>query len=205
MRVSDETPPGAPLKPIGGFIGLEAPAGPPKRPADFGGPHRLHFWNARAALAHLLAVLGVRRVWMPAYVCVEAAAAAAQAGRQVLFYRVGPDLLPDGQGLTRDLRAGDAVLGVDYFGARAGTLPDLARRFTDVTWIQDRAQALWPDPTPWGTHVLYSPRKVVGAPDGGVLVSLDGPVPPPEWSPGLDRSLLEPSRMRAEDPLGLRN
>jgi hypothetical protein len=205
MRGSDETAPGAPLKPIGGFIGLESPAGPPAGAADFGGPHRLHFWNARAALAHLLAVLDARRVWMPAYICVEAAAAAAQAGRQVMFYPVGADLVPDGQALARDLRAGDAVLGVDYFGARAGTLPDLARRFTDVIWIQDRAQALWPDPTPWGTHVLYSPRKVVGAPDGGVLVSRDGPAPPPEWSPDLDQSRLEPSSMRAEDPLGLRN
>ena len=205
MPSSDETPAGAPRKPIGGFIGLESPAGPAARATDFGGPHRLHFWNARAALAHLLAALDVRRVWMPAYICVEAALAAAENGRQVMFYSVGADLTPCGQALARDLRAGDAVLGVDYFGARAETLPELAQRFADVTWIQDRAQALWPDPAPWGTHVLYSPRKVVGAPDGGVLVSRDAPLPAPHWAPDLDQSRLEPSRMRAADPLGLSN
>jgi hypothetical protein len=118
---------------------------------------------------------------------------------------VGATLSPDGQVLAGGLRKGDAVLGVDYFGVRSETLPELARRFADAVWIQDRAQALWPDPEPWGDHVLYSPRKVVGAPDGGVLVSRDGPLPAPEWSPDEDDGRLEPSRMRADDPLGLRN
>ena len=196
---------GAPLKPIGGFFGLEAQAGAPGRAADFGGTHRLDFWNARAALAHLLAVLGARRVWLPAYICAEAAGAAAQDGRDVGFYPVGGDLVPDGQVLARQLRAGDAVLGVDYFGARSPTLPELAPRFRDVTWIQDRAQALWPDPAPWGDYILYSLRKVVGAPDGGVLVSRGGRVRPPRWSADTDTSRLEPSRLRAKDPLGLDN
>lgn len=195
----------APLKPIGGFFGLEMPTGPPGPGADFGGAHRLRFWNARSALAHLLGAVGAQRVWMPAYICVEAAAAAAQDGREALFYPVGANLIPDGQALAQDLRAGDAVLGVDYFGVRSDTLPDLARRLADVTWIQDRAQALWPDPAPWGSHVLYSPRKVVGAPDGGLLVSRDGQLPPPAWAPDLDQSRLEPSRMRGDDPQGLHN
>jgi hypothetical protein len=196
---------GAPLKPIGGFFGLDAQAGAPGQAADFGGAHRLDFWNARAALAHLLAVLGTRRVWLPAYVCDEVAGAAARDGREVGFYPVGGDLVPDGQTLARELRAGDAVLGVDYFGARSLTLPELAPRFRDVTWIQDRAQALWPDPAPWGDYIIYSLRKVVGAPDGGVLVSRGGRVPPPRWSADIDTSRLEPGRLRAADPLGLDN
>ena len=195
----------APLKPIGGFFGMEPPVRLPGPAADFGGPHQLHFWNARSALAHLLATVGARRVWMPAYICVEAASAAAGDGREVAFYSVGRDLTPDGPRLAAELRAGDAVLGVDYFGTRAETLPELAPRFPNVTWIQDRAQALWPDPAPWGDHVLYSPRKLVGVPDGGVLVSRGGPVSPPHWAPDLDQSRLEPARLRAEDPRGLRS
>jgi hypothetical protein len=190
-----------PQRPIGGFFGLEA--GHDGRGAAFESPHRLDFWNARAALAHLLAVVGAQRVWLPAYVCVEPAAAAA--GREVRFYGVGDDLVPDGETLANGLRAGDAVLGVDYFGTRAEVLPDLAQRFPEVTWIQDRAQALWPDPEPWGNHLLYSPRKVMGAPDGGVLISRDSPVAPPAWAADPDRSRLEPARLRAADPEGLRN
>ncbi len=194
-----------PSKAIGGFFGLERPAGQPDRTADFGAPYELRFWNARSALAHLLGMLEAPRVWLPAYICIDAAQAAAQNNCQVMFYAVGSDLIPDSQALAPNLRSGDAVLGVDYFGARSEVLPELSRRFTDVTWIQDRAQALWPDAAPWGDHLLYSPRKVVGAPDGGVLVSRLAPIPAPSWAPDLDQSRLEPSRLRAEDPLGLRN
>lgn len=195
----------APLKAIGGFFGLEANAAGLGRSADFGGPNQLAFWNARAALAHLLSVLGVRRVWLPAYICAEAAEAAGEGRRELRFYSVGADLVPDDEALARDLRAGDAVLGVDYFGARSVALPQLAKSRRDVTWIQDRAQALWPDPTAWGDHVIYSPRKVLGAPDGGVLVSLRGTIAPPRWADDHDLSRLEPSRLRAADPLGAHN
>jgi hypothetical protein len=185
-------------------MGLE-PATARRAPTSFEGPHLLAFWNARAALAHLLSALGARRVWLPAYICQAAADGAAQGGREVRFYRSGPTLAPAGEDLAAGLAAGDAVLGVDYFGTHAGRLPDLAARFRDVIWIQDRAQALWPDPAPWGDYVLYSPRKVAGVPDGGVLVSFSAPLAEPIWAADPDQSRLVPARLRAEDPDGLRN
>lgn len=197
------SPPDPGRGPIGGFIGLEPTSAGPTRAADFGGPHVLRFWNARAALAHLLRTQGVRRVWLPAYICQAPAQAAAEDGREVLYYRVGGDLAPDDAQLAAGLADGDAVLGVDYFGAPAPRLPALALRFPKVMWIQDRAQALWPDAAPWGGHVLYSPRKVAGTPDGGVLVSLAEPLPEPEWASDDDLARLAPSRLRAADPLGL--
>lgn len=185
-------------------MGLEPDlAGAP--PAAFEGLHRLAFWNARAALAHLLGALGVRRVWLPAYICQAAADGAARDGREVRFYACGGSLEPPGEDLAASLSVGDAVLGVDWFGAHAGRLPDLAARFRDVIWIQDRAQALWPDAQPWGDHVLYSPRKVAGVPDGGVLVSRRAPVAPPLWAADPDLSRLEPARLRADDPEGRNN
>ena len=193
-----------PLKPIGGFFGLGPHQEPGANPADFGG-YQLRFWNARSALAHLLATLGIRRVWLPAYICIDAADAAADDGRTVLFYSVGGDLKPDGDALTAGLRPGDAVLGVDYFGAPSAVLPDLAPAFPDIVWIQDRAQAMWPDPAPWGDYILYSLRKVVGAPDGGVLVCRGDAIPPPSWAPDDDVSRLQPAKLRADDPLGIRN
>ncbi|MGA0608293.1 hypothetical protein ACO2Q0_20050 [Phenylobacterium sp. VNQ135] len=188
--------------PIGGFFGLETPGRAGSR-ADFGPGHRLDFWNARAALAHLFAVEGVRRVWLPAYICRAAAEAADRDGREVRFYAVGDALTPEGADVAAQLRRGDAVLGVDYFGAPRGALPELAARFPDVVWVQDRAQALWPEPAPWGRHVLYSPRKMVGVADGGVLVSGER-LAPPLWAPDEDLSRLEPARMRAADPTGAR-
>jgi hypothetical protein len=188
--------------PIGGFIGLEAAGGGGGAKAGFGQGERLCFWNARAAMAHLFAALDVRRVWLPAYICRAAADAAAQGGREVRFYAVGGELRPDAEALARELRAGDAVVGVDYFGAPAAGLAELAGRFPDLTWVQDRAQSLWPDPQPWGAHLVYSPRKVAGVPDGGVLVSRSGALPPPAWAADDDRNRIDPVRMRAEDPEG---
>lgn len=193
-----------PPVPIGGFLGLE-----PNAMADCqietGEGARLEFWNGRAALAHLLSAKRVRRVWLPAYICRAAAEAASREGRDVRFYSTGARLSPEGDDLVRHLRAGDAVLGVDYFGHLRGAAPVLAPQFPDVLWIQDRAQALWPAARPWGDHVLYSPRKVVGAPDGGVLISRRETIAPPRWAADEDLGRLEPTRLRAEDPKGERN
>ena len=197
------TPANPTLRPIGGFIGLEPASPPPPRPADFGAPHVLKFWNARAALAHLLRAREVRRVWLPAYICLAPAEAAAEDGCEVAYYGVGGDLAPDVEQLSAGLADGDAVLGIDYFGTPSLGLAALARSFPRVIWIQDRAQALWPDPAPWGGHLLYSPRKMVGAPDGGVLASLASGLPEPDWVPDRDLSRLEPTRLRAADPLGV--
>lgn len=191
-------------RPIGGFFGLETGA-PARRPADFGAGSRLDFWNARAALAHLFAAEGVKRVWLPAYICRAAAEAAARDGRDVRFYATGDHLEPEGVDLAPQLRSGDAVLGVDYFGAPRGPLPELAARFPDVVWVQDRAQALWPDAEPWGDHLLYSPRKVAGVADGGVLVSRRKSIAPPRWAADEDLSRVMPARLRAADPEGRRN
>ena len=81
--------------PIGGFIGLEAQVCGSTIDADFGTGHTLGFWNARSALAHLLATLGVRRVWLPAYICGAAAEGAAAGAGEVRFYGVGDTLTPD--------------------------------------------------------------------------------------------------------------
>jgi hypothetical protein len=192
--------------PIGGFIGLEEPACGTAAQPRFGDGAALFFWNARSALAHLLATLGAPRIWLPAYICGAAADGAAADGREVRFYAVGATLAPDVEALAKALRPGDAVLGVDYFGATASGLPELAAVRPDVAWIQDRAQGLWPDPAPWGTHVLYSPRKVIGAPDGGVLLSRVGAIDPPAWAADPDAARrIEPLRRRAADPLGLEN
>lgn len=178
--------------PIGGFFGLEAArSGKP----DIGSPHVLFFWNARAALAHLLRQrAGAGRVWFPAYICADAVSAAAD--REVAYYPVGAQLRGGPEAAP-----GDVVVGVDYFGARAeGIAPQ-----PGVTRVQDRAQGLWPAADAWGDHLIYSARKVIGAPDGGMLVTRDGPPAAPTWAADPDQSRLEPARMRAADPLARDN
>jgi dTDP-4-amino-4,6-dideoxygalactose transaminase len=147
----------------------------------------------------LLQMRGVRRLWLPAYICLAAASAAE--GLEIVWYGVDADLAPDLADFEGRLRRGDAVMAVDYFGR----LPpeaflELVRSRTDVLWIEDRAQALAPGPA-WGQASLYSPRKLVGVGDGGLLVS-DSPVPSPS-----DQGLPEPEaaaqHARLADPAGV--
>lgn len=135
------------------------------------------FVNARSALAHLLDQSEIRRLFLPAYVCPELAFT-ENAEIDVSFYALNETLSPDVGYLRRALRDGDCLVGVDYFGRQ----PDQEfRRYVaekpKVLWVEDRAQAMMPATEPWGDVLLYSPRKLFGVPDGGILVRNNGTLP----------------------------
>lgn len=153
-----------------------------------GWAHTAAFSTARSALAALLRQQQPRRLWLPAYVCQTVLDAAA--GAPVSWYPVDGRLQPDLSGA----RPGDAVLVVDYFGRSA-----LAERRPDLFVIEDRAQAIDPDGPAFGDVLLYSPRKLFGVGDGGLLVS-NQPLPAPD-DPG-DEALWAPNDARVADPDG---
>ena len=163
-----------------------------------GAAHLSAFASARAALAALLADRGVRRIWLPAYVCTALAEGAAEV--ETRLYPIGRDLRPDLAALAT-ARPGDAVVAVSYVGRAPGPdLRGLARQRPDLLWIDDRAQALAPEAGRWAEVTLYSPRKLVGVGDGGLLVS-DHPLPAPKAPPPA--GTWAPERARALDPDGL--
>lgn len=158
------------------------------------------FGNARSALAWLLRRARPHRLWLPGFICVEAASAAAAAGMAPLWYDVDASLAP----LLDEaaLGPGDAVLAVDYFGRPPPPeFRAMAARRRDVLWIEDRAQAMAPG-VDWGDVLLLSPRKLLGVADGGLLVGrgsaprLPGPVLPAPADPAL---LWRPLLERFED------
>lgn len=158
--------------------------------------HAVAFQTARAALRALLVAENVRRLWLPAYVC-DVTVEAAPEGCEVRFYGHGPGLL------LSDLapETGDAVLGVNYYGRIDPSLTRMAGTRRDVLWIEDRAQALAPG-APWGDVLLYSPRKLLGVADGGVMVA-NRPLPHPEMPALPGEALWAPHAARSRDPDGL--
>ncbi len=81
-------------------------------------------------------------------------------------------LLPEGNQWLREVEPGDAVLLIDYFGFLAPAAWWEAIRRTGCLTIEDASQALLTDGVGrFSDYVLYSPRKFVGVPDGGILVS----------------------------------
>jgi dTDP-4-amino-4,6-dideoxygalactose transaminase len=197
--------------PIGGFLPLaiaELPAAAvtPWQLWTDGAQSTLAFQNARSALVWLLRQKQNRRLFLPAYICPEIADAARGAGVDVRFYGVGEALAPDAAALDSAARRGDAVLGVDYFGSAPS--PDFlvlvnARR--DLLWIEDRAQAFAPGVAAWGDWLLYSPRKLLGVPDGGLLVSYRERLAAPVTEELQDLSFVMPTLERFEDTDEARN
>lgn len=165
--------PGKLEHPVGGFFALHTPRASACsiwRMWRLDEKRDLLLGNARSALALFLRRRSARKTWLPAYIC-EAAAEGAEAGAGVVdFFPVDEALVPDSAFLARRLRGGDFVVAVDYFGiAPDAAFRQLVAQRRDVRWIEDRAQALDVGGAAWGDWQLFSPRKLLGVPDGGIL------------------------------------
>lgn len=162
--------------------------------------HVSAFSSARSALAALLKFKSIRRIWLPDFCCSALVEAAGSV--EVGWYATTFDLDVSLQGLALSFRPGDAVLAIDYFGrAPHSDFFDLVHDHNDILWIEDRAHALNPRCSAWGDVVLYSPRKLLGVGDGGLLVS-HSPLPHPSPIETAPPPLAQ--RQRQRDPEGLR-
>jgi len=154
------------------------------------------FRTGRAALAALLRHRGIRRVWLPAYVCTNLADGSGDS--EIAWYTTG-DRLEASTGAFEDVRPGDAVVVIDYFGRSPSEAVRSLAQSRDILWVEDRAQALAPDAEGFGEIVLHSPRKLYGVGDGGILVGDDLPDP----AGSGDDDVFAPNDLRAVDPEGL--
>jgi hypothetical protein len=196
-------------KAIGGFLPLRLPAQHSAVSVfslwtDMGASVAL-LHNARSALHALLAGTKPRRVWLPAYVCREVANS-IPAGMEISYFPLDEGLHPRVDFLASHIEDGDHVLAVDYFGRPAqADFVELVRARPAAGWIQDCAHALDVGVAAWGNWLLYSPRKLIGVPDGGVLVSRDKPSLELATRPLTDFSFVLPSLERYEDREELNN
>jgi|GEM_PF-700292 len=166
---SPDTPPAGP--PIGGFFGLEMPAprGDGGLAAAWGVAGTALAWaNASSALAALVAAIRPGRVWLPGYICAHFVAAVPADLRR--FFPLTPGFAPDLAALDGQLAPGDALLAVNMWGRAPGAAwRDFVAANPQATFIEDCAQALDSGVAPWGDWRLYSPRKLLGVPEGGLL------------------------------------
>jgi hypothetical protein len=194
--------------PIGGFferheLDVEGD-GPSVLDAWTGGRPYAAYVNARSALAALASGADAK-VWLPAFICEDAAAGLSP--EQVRFYPVLDGFIPELAIVEAQAEAGDLVVLAAHFGL---PLVEHARAFemtrSDLTFVEDRAQSLAPDPRlPMG-YALYSPRKVLGVADGGILVAPDAAALLPQPSASVDaETLWRAPILRLADPLGVDN
>ncbi|WP_295545331.1 hypothetical protein [uncultured Pseudacidovorax sp.] len=151
-----------PLAPaIGGYFELEL--GPGR-----GVPHAraLQYRCARAAFLDLLVRGRPTNVWLPWYLCDSMVRAAKRAGVGIRRYRLDERL----HVLDAAPEAGDWLLCVNYFGLCERAVSDAVARFGAHRVVVDNSQALFSPAGP-ALATIYSPRKFVGIPDGGQMVT----------------------------------
>jgi dTDP-4-amino-4,6-dideoxygalactose transaminase len=175
---------------IGGKFGLEPDLAAITSHLPVLKDHMICMLGGRCCIRLLVEHLRPGRVWMPSYLCPTMVTPLATLASEVTFYEV------DGQLSITDLRwleevgRGDLVVFVDYFG-----FPCPRERVRDAAargaWVlEDACPAMLSEGVGRDAHfLLYSPRKLVGVADGGILTYDDGidlsgtalEKPPVEW------------------------
>ncbi len=156
---------------IGGIFGLEVTRDFHNSRPSFLSVPNICLVNARSGIFLLTQLLKPATVWMPSYLCAAMIEAVSKTKAEVGFYEVNCDLLIQSPAWLDDVRQGDLIILVDYFGFPHD------RRYTQLAkecgaWVlEDACQALLSDPAgEIADFRLFSPRKFLGVPDGGVLV-----------------------------------
>ncbi|MBN1888143.1 MAG: DegT/DnrJ/EryC1/StrS family aminotransferase [Thermoflexales bacterium] len=157
----------APL--MGGMFGLPATGCAP----PFLTQPSLLLVNARSGISLLVELLSPAQVWLPSYLCADVLRAVRAA--RTRFYPVDGELGVLDLDWLADVQAGDIVILVDYFGHPCDAACAVGAKERGAWVLEDACQALLSTQVGQSADmVLFSPRKFLGVPDGGILTVKPG-------------------------------
>lgn len=165
-------------------------------------PGRYSYESARSALYAVLRAVKSQRVFVPHYVCEAVIVAVKAAGYEVDFYSINDAFEIADEVVLED---GDLILLVNYFGLCRPQIYNQLALFPKNSVVVDCSQAYFEDPFDC-LATIYSPRKFLPAPDGGVVhTSLELSELEPDESGSMDRYryLLERVTGEPESSRGL--
>lgn len=150
-------------KEIGGYFGLEQFEGN----AMYSDLVAVN--SARNAVAHLIAAKGIKKIYLPYYLCNSIAQVCKREGCAYEYYNIGSDFRPI---FDKNLGCNEYLYVVNYFGQLEDEeILNLQQKHNRI--ICDNVQAFFAPPLD-GVDTVYSCRKFFGVPDGGYL-STDAP------------------------------
>ncbi len=156
---------------IGGMFGLADLSERGRSFPPFVTRQTLFLASARSGIALLLKHLAPGRLWLPSFYCNHLLKTLQQCGVPVSLYGIGADLQPVSLEWTAEVEPGDLVIMVDYFGFPCNLEHKRRLKGQGAMVLEDACQALLSSGVGQGADfVLYSPRKFLGVPDGGLLV-----------------------------------
>lgn len=152
---------------IGGMFGLPEIQMNNKGVPPFFSGENLLVVNARSAIHILVNEINPSKIWLPSYLCDVVFD--SLDNYEYGFYEVDASFETSTDWI-KDVRPNDIVIIIDYFGFPFH--PRLAKRIRKSgAWIlEDASQALLSEQVgEFSDFVVYSPRKFLGVPDGGIL------------------------------------
>lgn len=121
--------------------------------------------SARNCLKHILIQKNISKVYLPYYTCEVLLEPIRDTNIEFEFYSINEQLDPI---IDFEPNPNSALIIINYFGIKTKTIEALSTLHKNI--VVDNSQALFCDPIP-NTHCIYSPRKFIGMPDGGILFS----------------------------------
>ena len=179
---------------LGGMFGLELfesniSLKAKQLPLFLSGRQRL-LATARSAVKLLVRALRPATVWLPSYICGVVIDAARETDVRIRFYAVGDSLKIADNHWLAEIQDGDLVIFADYFGFDTWSSHGIEARARGARVVEDACQAMLNrDFSPHSDYIIFSPRKFIGVPDGGILLAekntelpdADFPAPPAQW------------------------
>ena len=154
---------------IGGMFGLQVD-GATGGGLHFGDRATVLLANARGGLRLLAQSLRPKQVWLPSYLCGDMLLAFEGLACKVDFYEIDAFLRVPTASWMDSLLEDDLVVAIDYFGFPTDPIFLEAVQARRAWIVEDSCQALLTERVgEMADFVLYSPRKFLGVPDGGVL------------------------------------
>lgn len=154
------------MEAIGGYFSLELPI----IKEDWIHKNGIHLNSGRNALEYILrSISDIKCLWIPYYTCDVVLEPLKKLNISYSFYSVNKSLeFAD----DIELAANEYILVTNYFGIKDTYISELSTRYGEHLII-DNAQAFYAMP-PDGVKTVYSPRKFVGVPDGGIAYMENG-------------------------------
>ena len=178
---------------VGGMFGLEGVVYRNQNASlpDFDSS-RFLLANARSGIAILTHSLAPSQIWFPSYLCDVMLKAAKQwrSNPVIQFYDVSYRLEISTAKWLTNVKKGDLVVLIDYFGFPYDRVYAIQAKERGAWVLEDACQALLSEGIgDFADFMLYSPRKWIGVPDGGILVDntdmglldIELHKPPSEW------------------------
>jgi len=156
---------------IGGMFGLQLGSCARPTPAPFLRAKAVLLAYARCGLRVLVERLQSGRIWMPSYLCGVLVDALGALRARVRFYPVNFDLKITDRVWLEEVRPGDLAVLISYFGFPCDKECATLLKESGAWVLEDACQALLSERVGrQSDFVLFSPRKFLGVPDGGILV-----------------------------------